>query len=81
MHIANSQAFESVGVDAWKTHKLAHASIIMYGSRDVQFFWTSSARVHSDSRRSSPTVAESRRSSPTVADPRPKNSRNEEKVR
>ena len=28
------------------------------------FFWTSSARVHSDSRRSSPTVADSRRLSP-----------------
>ena len=43
------------------------------------FFWTSSARVHSDSRRSSPKVADSRRSSPTVAYPRPKSSRNEEK--
>ena len=52
-------------------------------------FWTSSARVHSDSRRSSstvadrrrlsPIVADSRRKSPTVAKTRPKNSRNEEK--
>ena len=38
-----------------------------YGSREVHFFWTSSARVHSDSRRSSSTVADRRRLSPIVA--------------
>ena len=52
----------------------------MYGSREGHFFWASSARVHSDSRRSSSTVADGRRSSPTVADQRQKNSRNKEKV-
>ena len=35
-----------------------------YGSREVHFFWTSSARVHSDSRRSSQKVADGRHSSP-----------------
>ena len=38
-----------------------------YGSREVHFFWTSSARVHSDSRRSSSTDADRRRLSPIVA--------------
>ena len=38
---------------------------ILCGSREVYFFLTSSARVHSDSRRSSPKVADSRRSSQT----------------
>ena len=33
----------------------------------MHFFWTSSARVHSDSRRSSSTVADYRRKSPIVA--------------
>ena len=42
-------------------------AIHMYGSREVHFFWTSSARVHSDSRRQSPIVADCRRKSPIVA--------------
>ena len=76
MHV-NAKLPQSVSVTASDTltvtweepFKWAHKSYS--GSREVHFFWTSSARVLSDSRRSSPTVA----------DPRPKNPRNEEKVR
>ena len=44
--------------------------VSLYGSREGHFFWTSSACVHSDSRRSSSTVADRRRLSPKVADSR-----------
>ena len=41
--------------------------VVVYGSREEHFFWTSSAGVHSDSRRSLSTVADRRRLSPKVA--------------
>ena len=52
-----------------------------YGSREVALFWTSSARVHSDSRRSSSTVADCRRLSPKVADSRRSSPIRDRKIR